>query len=754
MQRTQERTDQLLEQQLQKAWEKDREVWRTEWVGARRGGAAARGAVSRAQLQHQQQGSIVQPLMAAGTTPSRPYGTNTPLSLATIGTGTGTNSTVPPALSSTGSLYSTTQQQQLALDPALVQAHLTVLQDMQQADTAIIHKFVTATIPTHTAPLSPVHAGYRSAWQLATQLVSTAATNQATGRLQACATLEHLSKQFHATVQDQIRAHPQHALCNRYTNDLANQCATFCELTVPNNNNDSNHAWPIVYMCLRCGNAAAALQVYQQDLQTTHRPQDPALSEFLPTLADASSVAQALRVAPPAPRPVLGTVTNESIFQQAVYALVSANTETFPTQAGMSGLSTLEDHLAYELWRALLLPDDNNSNDPAENCSAALVQLSRNIRNYGPDYFGNGSSGGWAYAQPLLLTLQYASALEHLVQVGGPTGLMQATHLALVLSTAGVVLQDYTGEEKSTTPKDSLVASLLVTYAQALLTNFGSRAAVEYLARIPNRRQARSEVAKLIATAGDLQGLVGGVNADGVRDKKGQTIDLHFSKAEIESLLSQAAEMLLNNRGAATAASNDRSLGLAVMCYMLAERYADVVGLLNQALCPPDQPDEFRAKWMSELADFRQRYLSSRPTHVLHVLESQGQMAVVETSHILSELNAFFQQYRDGHFEQAWKTVQALQLLPQSSSDLTAREHTYRQLDPLVQQAFPAVLQACMDMLYREHRYLKVDQSLNNPVARERTGEIQAKAKLLVTLAGLLGLPQADTMSRLESLMI
>ena len=167
---------------------------------------------------------------------------------------------------------------------------------------------------------------------------------------------------------------------------------------------------------------------------------------------------------------------------------------------------------------------------------------------------------------------------------------------------------------------------------------------------------------------------------------------------EVSQILVQAAELLLRDQ------QNHKSQVLAAMCFLLAERYADVLSLLNQLLTPPEHPQEHRAFWLGQLESFRSLYLSDRRrSHVRAVLEQQNKMALVETSRTLVQLNAFFAHVQQGRHEQAWAILdRELQLLPTSRSDLVAKEEAYYKLDPLVQKAFPVLLEGTMQMLHQE----------------------------------------------------
>jgi hypothetical protein len=747
------RTDELIDAQLQKAWQEDRERWRKECLGPRSSAAS------------NQPLSVLAATNASGIIARRMDG----------------NELLLPSSSTSMSLQPLAwplhhfQPPQTPFDVAQAQAHLAILQRTEQMDHSMAVEFCALTASSSSTTTgkssskqSPVESGYHAAWQLVKHLLGTTSRRQVLSPVdQAIAALSHLCLQFQSVVIDRNRqatlagentSSAATTNVNYYSHDFANQCAAFTKLSMGLHSSSSSAAqhWPVLYYCLRSGHAVAALQVYEQSPQ----PHEAVLLKVLTDMAHTQGSAPSIWCKQASGPPYISDSETRMIcdmsyasqhreppsglHEQGVYALLSGS--TLPTDSSLAGFSLIEDFLTGALWKALL--DDNPE--------AQLVLLGQRLRELGPDHFGDPYSGGWSFAWPLLLTQQYERALTYLTEAGGPTGLLQATHLALALgAAAGADLGDL-GRDSALSDfskSGGLVTCFLVSYAKLFLgqDKLGPRVAMEYLVRIPGHRQAYHEMAKLISTTGELQLLVGGVNENGVRIKGGTVMDLHFSPTAVAQVLIEAAELLLSDHQ-----KNNERIGLAAMCYMLAERYADVLSLLNQLICPPEQPDDQRSFWLGQLDEFGSRYLSTR-THVVQVLEKHNNMSLVETSRTLVELNAFFLHLKDGRHEQAWAIVDRLHLLPKTRTDLPAKENAYYDLDPLVQKAFPALLVGAMEMLQAEHHRLKLErQSSALDVTKERLKQIQERGKLLVTLAGLVGLvsEHSNRLSRLESLLI
>ena len=154
--------------------------------------------------------------------------------------------------------------------------------------------------------------------------------------------------------------------------------------------------------------------------------------------------------------------------------------------AFMTETSTIEDYLFGLLWKAM------QSSSPV----VELENLGKEIRNFGSKgHFADEVSGGWSYSLPLFASQQYRTGLTNLVQAGGAMGLMQATHLGMLLSSCGVTV-DNLGDSGGQSSSGGLVTSLLVEYSTWLHIdpNFGALCALEYLLWIPNEHVMMTEV--------------------------------------------------------------------------------------------------------------------------------------------------------------------------------------------------------------------------------------------------------------------
>ena len=165
----------------------------------------------------------------------------------------------------------------------------------------------------------------------------------------------------------------------------------------------------------------------------------------------------------------------ESKHKIGVLALLSRN--------DLTTCDTIEDYLFGKLWLAL------QSDSPREQ----IENIGALIKKYGPAHFGGpDENGGWAYALPLLASQQFASALNYLAEAGGANGLLEAAHLGLAFALNGIPIRDLDAHPSNS----DLVVPLLVKYANALEVepSLGVFAALEYVLRIPTKKEAHREV--------------------------------------------------------------------------------------------------------------------------------------------------------------------------------------------------------------------------------------------------------------------
>ena len=398
----------------------------------------------------------------------------------------------------------------------------------------------------------------------------------------------------------------------------------------------------------------------------------------------------------------------------------------------LESFSTVEDYLFGNLWVALM---------DKENPIRQIEVIGASVRKYGPSHFAGDGSGEWGYVLPLIATQQFATALSYLVEAGGNAGLMQATHLGLVLALARVNVEDLgdsgssTGGSSSTASRD-IVTALLVNYA--VLTesepSAGVPASLEYLLKIPNTEESIHQVAKLItrSTTDQIDVLVGVL--DTVGNRKNSVLDEKLPENDVSSILATAGELLQKQ------ASDRSKVETSAKLFMLGYHHTKLVQLLNEQISPVDVVDEDKIFWMQQSKLFYDQFLAKR-SNVLDSIEREGKSKLVDTNRSLLELRTFFEIYRRRTFEEAFGAVSRTGLLPLSQRELNEKSSRFRDLDPILKKQFPGLLVAAVECLSELFHRLKSESRGLPPAVVDRLRELQFLARYLFAFAGLINMP-------------
>jgi len=472
-----------------------------------------------------------------------------------------------------------------------------------------------------------------------------------------------------------------------------------------------------------------------------------------------------------------------------------------------SGLvETVEDYMYASLWHALHLADDASSSSSMgvgsgggvglRKVAEAVARLSVLINQWGPSYFemnedvngkmytsalasvelaaqggtGGGASGvmshkvprsgGWAYTLPLLVSQQYATALAYLAEAGGGLGLLQATHVGVVMDVAGLSISDFTldNEQRSNNSVSSKLSQqtllpMLVASYSASLQGLDAGAALKYLVLLSGKGKfVKEQVQRLILETRQFEILAGKIEPDGSRSNG--ALDTYFTKKEVSSLLMDTAHHAIGVGKPADAAE----------LLVLSGQFGALFSLMNRELASylnASTQEDFvkRQFWFNAASQFHAIHLAQGRTYVQNTLDKEGNMSLGNTFQLLMNLVVFFDRCREQQWEGAWVLVDELQLIPKVESEMTIKVEAFRALDNCVRQVFHHVVLAAMEALCHLFRTLKqsgagvsidqrntIDQSLN---------ELRTRARLLVTFSRLLNLPSlgdSDTYVRISQL--
>jgi len=300
---------------------------------------------------------------------------------------------------------------------------------------------------------------------------------------------------------------------------------------------------------------------------------------------------------------------------------------------------------------------------------------------------------------------------------------------------------------------------LLVSYSSSIQSH-DPCAALEYLIVLPSDGEfVRVQVKRLLLQTRAYGVLAGVVGPDGSRvglgGSSGGALDAHFREAEVNELLFECGEELVREGGGA-------GIGGAAELFALAGRYVDLLRLLNRELASrlvdgEVVEDEGRRFWRNAALNFHAAHLSSGRTHVLEVLEGEGERGVGDTFELILNLISFFDKCRGGLWDEAWTQLDMLGLLPRTEAELGSRvDFVHSKLDNSLKQHYHQVVLAGMESLFQQHQGVKeAIAQLQSVLASGRGGdegvqrnaimtmdgrlvELRNRARLIVTFAGLL----------------
>ena len=152
---------------------------------------------------------------------------------------------------------------------------------------------------------------------------------------------------------------------------------------------------------------------------------------------------------------------------------------------------------------------------------------------------------------------------------------------------------------------------------------------------------------------------------------------------------------------------------------------------------------------------FHNTYLARR-TLVLESLERENSSGLVSTNRILTGLRRFFDLLNSGRFDEAWDLLRRFELLPNTPNEMASKLSNYHSLDPVLRNAFPAIIKGAMVCLHSFHSRAKQDRQAISSITQSRLSNLQGTARLLTSFAGQAHMPSdmQVTVSRLEAQMI
>jgi hypothetical protein len=205
------------------------------------------------------------------------------------------------------------------------------------------------------------------------------------------------------------------------------------------------------------------------------------------------------------------------------------------------------------------------------------------------------------------------------------------------------------GEGVSSGPASrDLVTVWLSKYAQFLESDAstgldpsaGLAASLQYLLRIPTKKDSEDQIAALIARTPDRVEFLEGT-LDSLLSRQHSELDKFLSPNEVASILTTAADIFKKQ------SADFNKAQLSAKLLMLAYRYSQLTELLIQMIAPVDALYHEKMFWDEQSQSFYDTYLGKRSMVVEH-LESCQKMDLAFTLETMLELRCFFNLRRHG----------------------------------------------------------------------------------------------------------
>ena len=152
-------------------------------------------------------------------------------------------------------------------------------------------------------------------------------------------------------------------------------------------------------------------------------------------------------------------------------------------------------------------------------------------------------------------------------------------------------------------------------------------------------------------------------------------------------------------------------------------------------------------------------HLAGGKNYVQNNLSAEGNMSLGNTFQLLLNLVVFFDRHREQQWEGAWIVMDDLDLFPRNDSDMTVKMNQFNSFDSYVRREFHHVVVASMEALCHLYRAAKQSVATASAVQHgaidQQIHELQRRARLLVTFAGVINLPmsgEVDTYAKLAQL--
>ncbi|CAH3176978.1 unnamed protein product [Porites lobata] len=503
---------------------------------------------------------------------------------------------------------------------------------------------------------------------------------------------------------------------------------------------DGTPLWPLIYYCLRCGDARAALQAVK------HVPQH--LGEFRDLFAEYMKSKEG-RLSPSSESKLRlqyrrSIRTSQDPFKRAVYCLIGHCDVLSDSHQEVANKT--EDYLWLKL-NQITVDEEEGVHDSLTFQRLQTMLLEQ----FGEAHFS-------AYQKPLLyfevlfLTGQFEAAIEFLSRVEAFRS--HAVHFAIALFKMQLLLlPESTQAQLLTTASGYPTPSRLLNFARLIMSYTRKfevtdpREALQYFYLLRGMKGPHGHdlfmscISELVLETREFEMLLGRLEPDGKRrpgcidkfHKDTQSIIEHVAKDSAEKGLSEEAVNLFD-----LAKSHEKALEI-------------LNKLLSQVVASPSGLQSPRDRLQTMAFDLAQRY---------RTLGHTASQSRISTFYLLLDLMQFFDLFHAGQLDTAFDVMRKLKLVPLGSESVEEKVAAFRQYNDEIRRTLPDVLLATMNILYTNYRNTRgtgqspLIESQRDDGGQERYRQtLRRQARALITFAGLIPyrLP-GDTNARLVQL--
>ena len=487
--------------------------------------------------------------------------------------------------------------------------------------------------------------------------------------------------------------------------------------------------WPLLYYCLRCGDAEATMQAAE-----ALPPQYSDLKTYIKNYVEggenpnneAKLRLQYKRVIRSTPDP----------YKKIVFCIVG---RCDFSDSHSDVIKKTEDYLWLKL--SLIQPGENDVKNPGTLRNLQKLVLEE----YGESHF-KAFEQPYLYAQILFLTGQFEAALEFLLRIEDCRP--HAVHIAVVLHTNKLLcvpeLIHAPLLSADSDVKRLNYARMITIYTRKFRAT-DPREALEYFYLLRNMNGPSGEnlfstsVSELVLETREFETLLGCMNTDGTK-KVGC---LSKFKVDISSIVSNVAND----------AESKGQFEDAAMLYDLADNHDKVLELLSNMLCQfvslANSPQSSRERIQTLSRGIAERY---------RTCGHNGTRVRSSTFYLLIDLMYFFDLFHGHQFDAALEVMQKIKVIPSAIEEVEPKVSSFKQYSDEIRHCLPDVLVTVMNILYEKFRKSKSSKpsglmGLVKDKDEAYLKNLRTRARALVTFAGLLPYKMpGDTNARLVQL--